>query len=156
VESRWRPHHSPARLLVCTRHDNLVRIVHLDLTHCLHCSNCSILIPWFTVREVKVEVEIVRHFIPASNFTCANLPLSPRPKLLCSASNVACSRDCSHASHGLPLWNTTPLVLSLRVVRRSTTTLFAAYKETSHKDLSRIHQQRSGRANSRCVAQILL
>lgn len=61
VEPGRCPRHSTAGLLVCLWHDNTVRVFSFvrsaTITECTRCY--SILIPWFSVREVPVDIEVV-------------------------------------------------------------------------------------------------
>jgi hypothetical protein len=72
-------HRGQARLLVLPRHDHSVRKqIHQFARDASHPGINSILAPWFTVRKVKVDVEVVStalFFIP---FSCLIGPGSLR------------------------------------------------------------------------------
>ena len=108
MEPKRRSHTPPTRLLVCHGHDDLV-----SRTQWLHLSLCSlipisIIIPWFSVRKVPVDIELVS---PAKamepKFVRFKRKRSRRLKLRLFVSNVECNKVSLGVSAALPLWSTT-------------------------------------------------
>jgi len=55
------PYHPTARFLVRIRDDSFVSIETYTCSCAFLIFIYSVLIPWFTIREVKVDIEIVRN-----------------------------------------------------------------------------------------------
>ena len=113
MEPRWLSHHSPARLLVCLWHDNFVS-ESLSSSRVSLSPRDSIIIPWFTIREVKVDVEIVRILTFSECFWPNDLQIeySHHRKSLSSVSNAVCSKVSWRELAEVLSWSTTHLELS--------------------------------------------
>jgi hypothetical protein len=64
----------------------------------------SILMPWVTIRKVKVDVEVVRAYNSCS-ISYFYWPGSLRQELLSFASSEVCNMGSSPESHGRPSWS---------------------------------------------------
>jgi hypothetical protein len=74
-------HPPPAGLLVCHVHDYVVsKFQWLGLRVVLTCM-VSIVIPWLCIREVPVDVELVRSFVPVVKVRYLNDKKQPSPKV---------------------------------------------------------------------------
>lgn len=103
----------------------------------------SVLIPWFTLREVPVEVEIVIHPLV---FTRNSLTyrFSHRPKSLFFVSTAGCSKVFWAESAAPRSWSTTLLESSARAGNLHIIIWYAAFKATLQIVLLSIHLNQYG------------
>jgi len=113
MEPRQSTYPQTTGLLVCFWDDHIVRC---PMASMIFISTylpliSSVAIPWFTIREVKVDVEIASPFLICSGQLTLHIGRSHHRKWLLFDLNVACSKVCWRELAEVPLWSTTPLEL---------------------------------------------
>ena len=113
MEPRQPTHPQTTRLLVRFWDDHIVRCPVASMffisTH-LHLTS-SVAIPWFTIREVKVDVEIASSFFSFVQSNWPHIERSRHRRWLSFDLNVVCNKACWRELAEVPLWSTTPLEL---------------------------------------------